>query len=84
METYEQALERLYIEKVTRKARAEGIQEGRKEERQEFLRRLLTRRFGALPEAVTARLVDASGEELERWGDRILDAASLDDVFAAS
>jgi predicted transposase YdaD len=76
METYEQALERLYIEKVTRKAKNQG--------QQEFLLRQLTRRFGALPEAVTARVMGASREELERWGDRILDATSLDDVFAAS
>jgi predicted transposase YdaD len=79
METYEQALERLYIEKVTRKAKNEGVQEGE----QKILLRQLARRFGALPEAVTARVMRASGEELERWSDRILDAASLDDVFAS-
>jgi predicted transposase YdaD len=84
METYEQALERLYIEKVKRLAREEGRQEALKEGQQELLLRQLTRRFGALPEAVTARVMDASREELERWGDRILDAASLDDVFTAS
>jgi hypothetical protein len=44
----------------------------------------LMRRFGTLPESVTQRITSASTEELERWFDRILDAASLDDVFAAS
>jgi hypothetical protein len=75
MLTYEQKLEQMYIEKVTRKAKNQG--------QQEILLRLLARRFGALPEAVTARVMDAGREELERWSDRILDAVSRDDVFAA-
>jgi hypothetical protein len=41
------------------------------------------RRFGALEEWVTRRVAGASTEESERWGERILDAASLDNVFAA-
>ena len=75
METYEQTIERLVIEKHKRLAR--------EEEAQQILLRQLTRRFGALPESVTARVTDAGREDLERWSDRILDAASLDDVFAA-
>jgi flagellar biosynthesis/type III secretory pathway protein FliH len=82
MESYEQTIERLVIEKHRRLAREEGLEEGRKEGQQLVLR-LLARRFGALPEAVTARVMDAGLEELERWSDRILDAASLDEVFAA-
>jgi hypothetical protein len=84
MESYQQTIERLVIEKHKRLAREEGVQEGRQEGQQEFLLRLLARRFGVLPEAVTARVMDAGREELERWGDRVIDAASLDDVFASS
>jgi hypothetical protein len=47
-----------------------------------LLLRQLVRRFGPLPESVTKRVAGASTAELERWGERILDAASLDDVFA--
>jgi Domain of unknown function (DUF4351) len=87
METYEETLERMWIEKHIRLAREEGLEEGVKEGRkvagQQFLLRQLARRFGALPEAVTTRVMDAGREELERCSDRILDAASLDDVFAA-
>jgi predicted transposase YdaD len=95
MLTYEETLERMYIEKVTRLARNEGVQEGRKEGMKEgrkegmkegqqgFLLRLLAWRFGELPEAVTTRVNQATGDELERWGKRILGAASLDDVFVA-
>ena len=83
METYEEALERLYIEKFTRMAKDEGRKEGRQEGAQALLLRQLGQRFGTLPQAGVTRVTSAGREELERWGDRILDAASLDDVFAA-
>ena len=44
--------------------------------------RLLHRRFAPLPPAVEPRLRAASLAELDRWADRILDAATLDAVFA--
>jgi predicted transposase YdaD len=75
MESYEETLKRMWIEKHTRLARDEG--------QQELLLRLLSRRFGSLPEAVIARVRDAGREDLERWFDRSLDAASLDEVFAS-
>ena len=46
-----------------------------------LLNRLLTRRFGNLPTWVTEKLDQASGEEIERWGDNILEAATLEEVF---
>jgi predicted transposase YdaD len=75
MDSYEKTLERMWIEKHRRLDREDG--------QKELLLRLLTRRFGALPETVTAQVGNAGSEELERWADRILDAASLDDIFAA-
>ena len=45
------------------------------------LQRLLTRRFGPLPNEVVARIAAASVEEIDIWVDRVLDAASLDAVF---
>jgi hypothetical protein len=49
-----------------------------------LLLRLLVRRFGALPESVTQRVASASTPEIERWFDRAVDAASIDDVFATA
>ena len=46
-----------------------------------LLERQLTRRFGALPEEVCALLKAGSREQLQLWGDRVLDAASLAEVF---
>jgi flagellar biosynthesis/type III secretory pathway protein FliH len=66
--------------------RQEGRQEGRREGRQEgealLLQRLLARRFGPLPAAIVERIAAASPTDLERWGDRVLDAVSLEAVFA--
>jgi predicted transposase YdaD len=56
--------------------------EGRMEGRVETLLRQLTRRFGPLATTVEARLRNATTELLERWTDRVLDAPSLDAVFA--
>jgi hypothetical protein len=74
METLEQLLRPAIFEK--------GVEAGIAKGQREFLLRLLVHRFGALPETVTRRVAAASTAELERWGERILDAVSLEDVFA--
>lgn len=57
------------------------IEEGRQEGEAAFLERLLVRRFGDLPAWVPERLKNASVEELERWGERVLGAPALEAVF---
>jgi hypothetical protein len=47
-----------------------------------LLIKLLTERFGAVPEAALTRIQAADAEQLARWGERVLSAASLDDVLA--
>jgi hypothetical protein len=59
----------------------EGRQQGRQEGETLLLQRLLVRRFGPLPAGVVARIAAASLEEIETWGDRVLDARTLDEVF---
>ncbi|TBV15864.1 hypothetical protein DNK01_05320 [Stutzerimonas kirkiae] len=44
----------------------------------------LTRRFGELSPTTQARIQAADVAELERWTDNVLDARTLDEVFAAS
>jgi hypothetical protein len=58
-----------------------GIEKGIEKGQRAMLLRLLGRRFGALAEPIAARVAAAAPSELERWFDRALDAASLDDVF---
>ncbi|WP_255753603.1 DUF4351 domain-containing protein [Massilia sp. erpn] len=58
-----------------------GRQEGRQEGQVELLGRLLARRFGDLPAAVQNRLQQASAAQLLAWGERVFDAATLEDVL---
>ena len=46
-----------------------------------FARQSMTRRFGALPGEVVAQIAAATSAQLEQWGDRVLDAGSLEEVF---
>lgn len=81
-----------------RKGLQQGLEEGRKKGKEEgirvgvqkgilrgkaaLLKHLLVRRFGELPSWAEERLEAAEAMQLERWSDRILDAACLADVFA--
>jgi hypothetical protein len=44
---------------------------------------LLIRRFGPLPAWMEARLTGAGPAQLDAWGERVLEAATLEAVFAA-
>ena len=74
---YVTSVERLAIER----GRAKGMADGRIEGKLETLSRLLTRRFGPLPDWASAQLKTATAEHLDLWADRVLDAASLTDIF---
>ena len=47
-----------------------------------LLLRLLERRFGVLPGWARDRVLAADTSVLEEWGLRVLDAATLEEVFA--
>jgi hypothetical protein len=72
---YVTSVERLAIERGRKKWMAEG--------KLETLTRLLTRRFGPLPEWAAQQLKAATAEQFDLWADRVLDAASLTDVYGA-
>jgi hypothetical protein len=55
--------------------------EGRAEHAARLLVRLLTRKFGQVPDAVRERIDTASLEQLEIWSDRVLDAPTLDELL---
>jgi hypothetical protein len=60
-----------------------GIDKGIEKGQRALLLRLLDRRFGAVPPQLAARVDTASPAEIEGWVDRVIDAATLDDVFRA-
>ncbi len=73
-------------ERLHHKGLMEGRQEGLLEGQQKVLQRLLAKRFGdsVLDIRVQERLRAASPEKLDTWAERILDAATIDDVFNES
>ena len=66
------------------KGEARGLAKGRAEGEAKSLIRLLERRFGPLPAAVRSRIDGADLTQLDAWIDRVLDAKSLDAMFAAA
>jgi hypothetical protein len=59
----------------------EGKQEGRQQGEAEMLLRLLTLKFGSLPEEVVEKVRSADGDTLLAWGERVLAAATLKAVI---
>ena len=72
-------------EKALQEGRQEGLQEGLQEGRQEGEARLLLRqlrlKFGPLAPEIEERVRSADADRLLRWGESILAAESLQDVF---
>jgi hypothetical protein len=87
------ARERALFNELTllRDAREEGREEGWEKGREEgqtlariaTLTRQLTRRFGPPPAWALTRMQQATGEQIDTWLDRILDAPTIDTVFDA-
>ncbi|MCU0862977.1 MAG: Rpn family recombination-promoting nuclease/putative transposase [Planctomycetes bacterium] len=61
---------------------ARGITKGISRGQAQTLQRLLVKRFGPLTEEILSKLQNASTADLDRWTDRLLDATSLDAMFA--
>jgi Domain of unknown function (DUF4351) len=74
---YVSSIERIKLEQKRQEGRQEGTQEGESV----MLCRLLTRRFGELPQWAQERIKNASRPEIESWFDRGFDAGTLMDVF---
>ena len=74
-----------WLEEGRQQGRQEGRQQGRQEGRQEgeaeLLLRMIERRFGPLSAADRALIQRADAGALLIWGDRLLSARSLAEVF---
>jgi len=67
---------------LIRQGRIEGEVRGRVEGEARVLLRLAERRFGPLPADVRDRIMTADSPILGTWLDRLMDAPTLDAVFA--
>ncbi len=70
-----------WLQKGRDEGRAEGRAQGRTEGQAALLSRLLTLRFGPVPEDIQAKLRAASPSELDRWAEQVLSASRLDELF---
>jgi hypothetical protein len=61
--------------------RARGMEEGRLHGEADFFLRLLEKRFGAVDARLRSRIQSARSEQLEAWGERLLGARSLGEIF---
>jgi hypothetical protein len=71
-----------FAKRYIAQGKAEGQAQGKAEGQAALFMKLLTLKFGAPTAETTARVQQASAEELDRWAERLLNAASLDDVLA--
>ena len=73
------------LQEGLREGQLKGLQEGQLKGLQEgearLLLRVLASRFGDLPQWVQERVQQAEVSQLERWGERLLDARTLADLF---
>ncbi|MBI5497726.1 MAG: Rpn family recombination-promoting nuclease/putative transposase [Deltaproteobacteria bacterium] len=60
----------------------QGLQQGLNQGLRRAVLRVLTSRFGALPEHARQRIEAAGEAELDRWTERVAGATRLEDVFA--
>lgn len=81
-ETHRLAREREDSLKLYRMHLAASRVEGKVEGEANVLLKLLGLRFGVLPEATRARVERATLAQLDAWVERVLTAATLDEVFA--
>jgi predicted transposase YdaD len=76
------------VEELKEAGLREGLQEGRRkglqEGRRELLLRLMERKFGTVDPAARRRIEDAEDRQLLAWGENLLTADTLEDVFAVS
>ena len=69
-------------DKGFQEGKLEGWKDGELDGGRVLLERLLTRRFGSLPDWVRDQLVGATLDQLDRWADRTLEADSIQAVLA--
>jgi predicted transposase/invertase (TIGR01784 family) len=70
-----------WAEREREEGQKEGHKVGRKAGVEGTLRKLITLKFGEIPESASKRLEQATDEQLDAWVEQILSANSLDDLF---
>jgi len=59
----------------------QGMQQGRRQGESTMLFRLIERKFGKVSEEVKQKIEAADIDVLLEWGEKILNASTIDDIF---
>lgn len=70
------------LKKGLKQGREQGLEQGRREGAALVLERLLSQRFGPLPQTARKKLAKASVEQIGVWSDALAEAQSLKQVLA--
>jgi len=80
----EEELAMPYVTAIERMGEDRGEERGILKGEVKILKRQMSRQYGPLPGWAEERLAKASVDDLERWADRVLDAASIEEVFGSN
>ena len=69
------------LEKGLEKGIEKGMEKGIGKGEALLLQRQLVKRFGKLPNKFLNQIANANTDQIETWGDRVLDALSIEEVF---
>jgi len=72
----------LFVRQIFQKGTQEGLKQGTQQGEIKLLQKMLEKRFGALPLEIKQSLAKASIQQIETWGDRLLDAPTLAEIFS--
>ena len=78
---YVSSIERLGFKKGKQQGMQQGLQHGMQQGESTMLFRLLERKFGQVSEEVKQKIEAADSGTLLEWGEKILSASTIDDVF---
>ena len=71
-----------FAERFIQQGLEQGLEQGIGQGEARILLRLLTLKFGPVPEPVRSRVESADAETLLRWSEQVLSANRLEDVVA--
>ncbi len=66
---------------ITQEWMQEGLEKGKMLGEANMLVRLLSKRFGTLPDSIKDKITNATSDKIQLWEDRFIDAPSLEEVF---
>ncbi len=72
------------MQQGVQKGMQQGVQKGNRQGEISTLKRLLIRRFGAIPAWAEDMMTKAEQKDVDEWTDLILDAKKIEDVFGSS